>query len=513
MRKYFEGLGTKKTTLFSIAICVLLFIYACGNALVLFKRESEFLLSFCIAAAFLVCAFCVLVWMLRTKKVNDTTALIISASVLAVFYLFLFPPITVPDEQAHYLSAYRLSNYILLDFSGNRSDAMQMRECDLRLFETLLPNVDGEYIKNTYQQATFGAENTNKVWYACSFAGNAPFSYVLSAFGIAVARVLNLGALTTIFLGRIMNLAGFTALLVYAVKKIPVGKTILPMISALPIVLHLSASLSYDSITLGFAFVFIAQVMYIKYKGTSATIKDIIVLTVFAMLLAPSKLVYFPLVLMVFIIPADKFNLSKKKSTLLKLLIVVLALLILMALQFSSVTSISQSQSSGWTDEPPYNIKWILTNPIESCKIFINTMITFAYFYVKNLFGGLLGWLNVDVPVYLWVPQMLLVLCGCVRYKDEDEVLSAGQKVWAWLCLIASAALIMLSMFLAWTPLGSKIIYGVQGRYFLPLLLPLLLVFRCKRLALCKGAEKYISTIYMAFGFATVIKLFLIVTA
>ena len=513
MGKYFQKLSDKKAMLFPISMCIMLFLYACINALTLSCRESEFLLPFYFVGTFLICAFGALAWMLHKNKINNSTALIISASVLGLCYLFLFPPVTVPDEQAHYLSAYRISNYMLFDFSSTKTEGMFMRECDLKFFETLLPNVDGEYIKSIYGDANFIAGSTKNVWYECSFVGNAPFSYLLSAFGITMARILHLGPLVTIVLGRVMNLVGFTALTVYAVKKMPAGRNILLMIAGLPIVLHLSASFSYDSITLGFTFVFISQVLYIKEKDSYATIKDFIILAAFAMLLAPSKLVYFPIVLLVFVIPADKFKLSKRNSVILKMLIVALALALLVALQLSSVKTISQSQTSGWTDEPPYNIKWIFTNLIESCKIFINTIITFAHFYIKNLFGGLLGWLNVDVPTYLWIPQMLLVLSGCIKYKNEKQIFQTGQKTWVWLCLIASTALVMLSMFVAWTPMGSKIIYGVQGRYFLPLLLPLLLVLRCKRVALGEASEKYILTTYMAFGFATVINLFVTVTA
>jgi uncharacterized membrane protein len=50
----------------------------------------------------------------------------------------------------------------------------------------------------------------------------------------------------------------------------------------------------------------------------------------------------------------------------------------------------------------------------------------------------------------------------------------------------------MLSMFLAWTPLSSKIICGVQGRYFLPFLPAFLLTLKNDTIVLTKNPDRSI---------------------
>ena len=46
---------------------------------------------------------------------------------------------------------------------------------------------------------------------------------------------------------------------------------------------------------------------------------------------------------------------------------------------------------------------------------------------------------------------------------------------------VASFGLVVLSMWLFWTPLNSKYIEGLQGRYFIPLFVPLCVCFFTKQ--------------------------------
>ena len=46
------------------------------------------------------------------------------------------------------------------------------------------------------------------------------------------------------------------------------------------------------------------------------------------------------------------------------------------------------------------------------------------------------------------------------------------------------------AMLLVWTPLGSNEIHGVQGRYFVPLLAPVLLAMRSDKIKVGKSLYK-----------------------
>ena len=61
-----------------------------------------------------------------------------TGAVLAVIYLLLLPPLSVPDEEAHYKQAYQITNRIL-GKGGSESDTIQMDTEDfhaMQIFET-----------------------------------------------------------------------------------------------------------------------------------------------------------------------------------------------------------------------------------------------------------------------------------------------------------------------------------------------------------------------------------------
>ena len=61
-----------------------------------------------------------------------------------------------------------------------------------------------------------------------------PLAYVAPGAGIALGRLLNLGGLGLLYLGRLFNLLMFTAVMWLAVKRMPFGKEILCAVGLLP---------------------------------------------------------------------------------------------------------------------------------------------------------------------------------------------------------------------------------------------------------------------------------------
>ena len=57
---------------------------------------------------------------------------------------------------------------------------------------------------------------------------------------------------------------------------------------------------------------------------------------------------------------------------------------------------------------------------------------------------------------------------------------------------VLSRLFLLLSMLIAWTPMSSSVISGVQGRYFLPFLPALLLICKNDRLILTKDINRSI---------------------
>jgi uncharacterized membrane protein len=73
--------------------------------------------------------------------------------------------------------------------------------------------------------------------------------------------------------------------------------------------------------------------------------------------------------------------------------------------------------------------------------------------------------------------------------RGEGIPINGNQRLWILTICLGVSVLIALSMYLTWTPPGEDLIEGIQGRYFLPIAVPVLLaVFYNRKLESPVGA-------------------------
>ena len=88
--------------------------------------------------------------------------------------------------------------------------------------------------------------------------------------------------------------------------------------------------------------------------------------------------------------------------------------------------------------------------------------------------GRSLGWLNINVfslPVIFY--SVLLVSTIWIGKNEKD--LKLKQKILLISIFLVIVALIFTGLYLTYTEVGAEIILGVQGRYFIPIVLLILL--------------------------------------
>ncbi len=119
-------------------------------------------------------------------------------------------------------------------------------------------------------------------------------------------------------------------------------------------------------------------------------------------------------------------------------------------------------------------LKYIISNPIESIKVLITTITENGTNYIYQALGSSLGLLTINVDI--GIPTMyLIMLIFSVFLEKSDISLSNWQKVISLLLVIVMVGLIAVAMYLGWTVPGAEIIEGIQGRYFLPFAILVLL--------------------------------------
>ena len=98
---------------------------------------------------------------------------------------------------------------------------------------------------------------------------------------------------------------------------------------------------------------------------------------------------------------------------------------------------------------------------------------------VGFVFSGYSLWIEIAVPVLY-----LILLTVLAQKKASDPGLGSRRGVRATLLIIILIGIVMIEVIelLSWTPVGSTRVLGIQGRYFIPLILPLMLALETKSL-------------------------------
>ena len=114
-------------------------------------------------------------------------------------------------------------------------------------------------------------------------------------------------------------------------------------------------------------------------------------------------------------------------------------------------------------------------HPIWFIKILCVTFYSMFEAYFKGLFGmSIFGIDTLSTPLILCVP-VIAILFAIKRQENNDVIsyVSNWERLIIVLCTLCSMLMVCFGA-VSWTSIGSNSIWGIQGRYFIPLLLPLM---------------------------------------
>lgn len=116
-------------------------------------------------------------------------------------------------------------------------------------------------------------------------------------------------------------------------------------------------------------------------------------------------------------------------------------------------------------------IRSILTDPLNFLTILVRTWYRNAVEWVLQMLGFALGWMNIRVD------NILLALYGIIlvlAFSNGAGKKNSDRPVWmdCAALIFCVALLISTALYVQWTQVNASEIDGIQGRYFIPLLLP-----------------------------------------
>ncbi len=450
------------------------------------------------------------------EKITLPKVYLICGLVIGIAFTILMPIGVVPDEMAHIRNSYDMSNVLMGQGSGKKS-SLSMRRED---YET--PSIDIEWNhKNSamyYDNLLAMVKDDEMVVTGLDTGFSPDHVYLVPALGITLGRLCHFGTRLTYLLGRIFCVIGYVLVVYLSLCLLPFGKGLVFVWSFLPMMMQQVNSYSYDRQVISISLLILSLVLNLLYgeekeipEGTGKMKRflmsrkaRVILLVAACLFLLPIKqgalvpICLFPMVFFGRWYKEKRKSFSKKTLLLIRISVCAgLCIVLTAALLYLKICMRPERAYAGWVswaNEPGYTIGYLLLHPRRLFALLYNTALS-ADAYIFGLLGDNLSWHTKSMPSFLLLPFLVMMVIAAFRREDENTVPEKGVKVWIWLMSALVVAFTFGGMLLHWTPLSYKTIEGVQGRYFLPLVVPVLLMCRTKQACIGKHAERVMAMI------------------
>lgn len=397
---------------------------------------------------------------------------------LGIFYMVFMLPTYAPDESAHIWKAYEVSQGYLYP-KHNKQGIMQGTDIPVILIEAKQETLN-KY--GTLNELLFRNTDYNDTVNVMSPANKYSFVlYIPAAISFFIMRTLNVSVLLGIYGGKLLNFIIFLLGGYYALKKIPFGIYILFTFMFMPMVLQQAVSISADSLINTGLFVYTAYTIALIKQEDKIKFNQAVIYTLLCIFIALTKLPYLPIIglgLMIFF----KKNTTKK----VKITAVIVSCLICLAVLGGNyiynnklITDIEEDYVIKNNLDAKQQINYLMEKPIRVQQVFMKTMELYGQFYIESCISSPLGWLNIPINQINTITFVFILLFSIV-IENNKVSFNIKERIWTLFITIGIVFLVVIGLYITWTPVGAEAAVGVQGRYFIPIILPLLLCFSPK---------------------------------
>ena len=392
------------------------------------------------------------------------------------------------DEGAHFVRAYQFAEFDLgLD---DERENRWIEDVDDFFYYTGTANSP----HNTYDERQAFMERYNDHEYPHSehratTAATYPFvPYFFAGIGILLARLVGFGFAASFYAGRIFNVLGYALVVFFAIKYAKMGKRLLFLLGLVPYALFSAGVYTADTLTVSFAILAIALYMNMLMAEDGSLnwrLPSLFALCVAAM--AMCKLPYAPFCLLILSVPMKKFG-GKKQAFLHWLLVFALVGGVSLAtLLFGADKGIIQWYEPGMSVVG--QVKFILTHIPTYIMIMFSHVRDFWTVYLSGSISEM-GFTGTLHPVWTWLAVLTALALALLDREEGNKTLTALPKVACLFTAGISWALVLTALYVSFNIVAAPFIRGVQGRYFYPLLLPLLLLLKNSKFNLPIEKEK-----------------------
>lgn len=386
----------------------------------------------------------------------------------------LTPPFQVADEFNHFMRAVQVSQGTGVGIRRDPTTAGGVLPSSLitmgQSFDYLKFNPDKKVDLGGLSQAymTPWSQNNQFIAYP-NTVFYPPSSYAGVVLGIWGGHALGTRPLATLYFGRAVNGIICFAIVLAALALAEPLAPFLAAVLALPMSVSLMASTSQDGLLLALSALASSLIgQCLKKKDEKFTRILILGLGIILACIAAAKVPYAPVLFLPLCL-----TIRKGVSAMWPIISCCLGWLLFMAWVMlgirPSITTLAPPGASSHDQ-----VMFVLHHPLQMVTIFLG-FVTNTYKPMLHEAIGVLGWLDTFLPpVFYHVAEICLLViffamfCSIVQKPQKQAVIVAGCVA---LLLAASGTGVILALYVSWTAVGAPHIDGVQGRYFLPLVL------------------------------------------
>lgn len=415
------------------------------------------------------------------KTISIEKIFLFISLIFGFLYIFILPPFQSVDEPAHFYRSYEIIINKLFPKKINNEVGDYLPSSLKKLvskYSPLIKNIDKK-INTQYIISSDSIKLAPRKVEFISFQNTALYSptcYLTQIPGMYIAKKLGATPLTIFYFGRISNLLFFILIIYFSIRIIPFYKLTTMLIALMPMTLSLAGSLTSDVVVIGLNILWIAILLKILVKNEKINNWEILILILLSLILALSK-DYFMLIPLIFILPKSKFkNWSEYFICISGVVLVALIGAIFWQNIIDELTFNMNASANAAAQ-----LNFILSNPIFYLKVVLKTLFIKTPQLIITMIG-ILGCQDtlLDFLTYMLYP-VLFFLSILTEPQTEFKFKKWQVNIIAF-DIIISVFLIFTSLYLMWSALASPVIYGLKGKYFIPLVLPFFLLFyNCRK--------------------------------
>ena len=381
------------------------------------------------------------------------------------------------DDQIHFQNTIDIftneSTYSIGEFNSTDANVENSAGKDS------IDSIEEQHAQNQYFNSGLSPLTKTTSW----LPSYGKIAYVPMSIGYHLAKLVNLPFSACFKIGKLFNLIFYILLVAYAIKTIKIGKGLLTIVALLPTSIFLASNYSYDPAVFAGISIFFAHLtnLYLD-KNSKFNFKTAVIMFAAISLACLTKAVYAPILLLALFIPKSRFE-SSKQSLLAKIGIVGMTLILSATFVLPAISGSTSGDPRGGNTSLDKQLSLVLSHPTDYAKLLGDKAV--AEFGTKFT-NGFFGFAYIENPAKESSANFLYILLFTIFFifftDNKGNELSKKHRAITTCVNLGIVVLIWTALYLTFTPVGSNTIEGVQNRYFLPLLAPLLIYLQPKNI-------------------------------